>query len=235
VTLASIFTLLGYATGALVLLLGARAGHWERRYTLWLLLAGLAGGMLGAKLAQWLALGWPLGALSAPALRPELGGRTIIGGIIGGWLAVEAVKWRLGLKRSTGDLFALALPAGEAVGRIGCLLYGCCYGVPCTLPWAVYQHGALRHPTQAYSALAALAILSVLLALRNRLWREGDLFRLYLVLYGLSRFAIEFWRFRDQLYAGLSLAQWLCLEFALAGAIALIISARAHPGADRQP
>ncbi len=233
-TLASMFTLLGYATGALVLVLAAGRARWDRRCTLGLLLAGLAGGLLGAKLAQWLALGWPLGAMAAPALRPELGGRTIIGGIIGGWLAVELAKWRMGVKRSTGDLFALALPAGEAVGRIGCLLHGCCYGMPCSLPWAIEQHGALRHPTQAYSALAALTILAVLLWLRGRLWREGDLFRAYLVLYGSGRFAIEFLRFRDQLYAGLSLAQWLSLELALAGGIALYFSARAKSAADRQ-
>jgi phosphatidylglycerol---prolipoprotein diacylglyceryl transferase len=223
-TAGSAFTALGYVTGAVVLWLAARAQRWDSRHTLWLLLAGLIGGTLGGKLTQWLVLGWPFSG-AAQLSQPQLGGRTIIGGIICGWLAVELAKWRLGVRRSTGDLFALALPAGEAVGRIGCLLNGCCYGVPCTMPWAIYQHGAWRHPAQVYSGLAALAILVLLLALRKRLWREGDLFRLYLLLYGLSRFGIEFLRFRDQLYAGLSLAQWFCLELALMGAVALGVSA----------
>lgn len=230
-TAASVFTLLGYVTGALVLLLAARGRQWDRRATLWLLLAGLAGGLVGAKLAQWLVVGWPFGSSAAQMLRPAAGGRTIIGGILGGWLAVELAKWRLGIRRSTGDLFALALPAGEAVGRIGCWLHGCCYGVPASLPWAVYQHGALRHPAQAYSMLVALVIFAVLLALRTRLRREGDLFRLYLLLYGTGRFLVEFVRYRDQLYAGLSLAQWLSLELAAAGGLALLLSSRTKKSA----
>jgi phosphatidylglycerol---prolipoprotein diacylglyceryl transferase len=231
-TAGSVFTVLGYLTGAIVLLLAARAARWDSRHTLWLLIAGLIGGTLGGKLTQWLVLGWPFTG-AAQLAQPELGGRTILGGIVCGWLAVELAKRQLGVRRSTGDLFALALPAGEAVGRIGCLLNGCCYGAPCTWPWAVYQHGAWRHPTQIYSALAALLILALLLALRKRLWREGDLFWLYLLAYGLSRFGIEFLRFRDHLYAGLSLAQWFSLELALMGAIALGVSAIRGTGGPR--
>lgn len=224
-SLGSMFTVLGYAVGALVIWLAGREARWPRGQMLWLLSAGLLGGTLGGKLTQWLALGWPFAPGAAARIAdPLLGGRTIIGGIICGWLAVELTKWRLGVRRSTGDLFALALPAGEAVGRLGCLLNGCCYGAPSALPWAIYQHGAWRHPAQVYSGLAAMALLGVLFWLRGRLWREGDLFRVYLLLYGACRFAIEFTRYRDQLYSGLSLAQWVCLELALLGAVALWLS-----------
>ena len=95
--------------------------------------AGLIGGLLGANLLQLVATGLP--------------GKTIEGGIVGGWLAVVWVKRRFGIERPTGDLFALAIPAGEAIGRIACFVGGCCYGKAANVAWAVQEHGELRHPT----------------------------------------------------------------------------------------
>jgi phosphatidylglycerol:prolipoprotein diacylglycerol transferase len=189
---------------------------------LYVMLLGFAGGILGAKLVQWALLGFPGGA--AAFVDPAGGGRTIIAGIVCGWIAVEIAKRRLGIRRSTGDYFALALPAGEAVGRIGCFLAPCCVGAETTARLAVFQLGAWRHPAQLYAIAIALAILGILLALRGRLPREGDLFRAYLLLYGLGRFSLEFLRQRDELYFGLSLAQWFGIELFIAGGIALIVS-----------
>jgi phosphatidylglycerol:prolipoprotein diacylglycerol transferase len=230
VSLGTVFTDLGYFVGALIFVYFARRdGRLDRRLV-WVMLCGFAAGVFGARLVQWLLLGAP-GGIAAWA-NPAQGGRTIIAGIVSGWIAVEVAKARLGIKRSTGDLFALGLPAGEAVGRIGCWLNGCCYGAACDLPWAIEQHGALRHTAQLYSSAAALLIFGTLLLLRGKMWRDGDLFRGYLLLYGLTRFGIEFLRERDHLFAGLSLAQWFCLELAIAGAIGLTHSwwvARAKP------
>lgn len=218
-TIGTVFTNLGYVVGALVFVYFARRdGRLDRRLV-WVMLCGFAAGVIGARLVQWLLLGAPGGI--AAWTNPAEGGRTIIAGIVCGWIAVEVAKARLGIKRSTGDLFALALPAGEAVGRIGCLLNGCCYGATCSLPWAIEQHGALRHPAQLYSSVVAVLTFITLLTLRGRMWREGDLFRAYLLMYGLARFSIEFLRERDHLFAGLSLAQWFCLELTIAGAIGL--------------
>lgn len=214
-------TLLAYAVGMVVF-------AWEARRRsrvpgmATVLLAGLLGGVVGAKLAEWLLGGGPLFWRHPLAiLDPRMGGRTLIGGVLGGWLAVELAKRRLGIRRSTGDCFALALPAGEAVGRLGCFLNGCCYGVPANMPWAVWQHGAWRHPTQLYASLEALIILGILLALRANLPREGDLFKWYLFLYGWGRFGVEFLRERDLFAGGLSLAQWICLGMILIAVPAL--------------
>jgi len=185
--------------------------------------AGLLGGIIGAKLVRWI-IDWQTFAHQPGAiLDPQLGGRTIIGGIIFGWLAVELAKMLMGIKRSTGDSFALALPAGEAVGRIGCFLNGCCYGIAANVPWAVYQHEAWRHPTQLYSCAVAVSILAILLYLRHKMPHEGDLFRLYLILYGFSRFGLEFLRERTSIHWGLSTAQWICLEIVAAMIVAFII------------
>jgi phosphatidylglycerol:prolipoprotein diacylglycerol transferase len=194
-------------------------------------IAGLAGGVVGAKLTEW-GLGHWAAVSAHPALLfdPRYGGRTIIGGVVCGWIAVEIAKGRLGITRSTGDLFALALPAGEAIGRLGCYFNGCCYGTVSSVPWAILQHGAWRHPSQIYLSLSAGLILCILLFFQQRLPREGDLFRLYLVLFGLSRFCMEFFRERPTTIWGMSLAQGFCLELAVLGAMTLYTSMkRARP------
>jgi phosphatidylglycerol:prolipoprotein diacylglycerol transferase len=224
-TLGSFFTALGYVAGILIFLLEARRRHLATEGMRRIALAGLCGGVLGAKLTEWGLAHWhAFAAHPAALLDPRLGGRTIIGGLLAGWLAVEIAKRRLGIRRSTGDLFALALPAGEAIGRVGCYFNGCCYGTPSHVPWAVYQHGAWRHPTQLYAALIAAALFGTLYALRDRLPHAGDLFRLYLVLYGAGRFGLEFLRERNLAFGGLSLAQWACLEIAVVAALALVVS-----------
>ena len=202
----------------------------------YLALAGFAGGVLGAKLTEWvLAHGAVFAADPGSILNPQLGGRTLIGGVIVGWACVEAAKWRLGIRRSTGDLFALALPAGETVGRLGCFFNGCCYGIPSQVPWAVYQHGAWRHPSQLYASAIALVIFMTLWSMRPRLAREGELFKWYLVLFGIGRFGLEFFRERHLVWGGLSMAQWVCLEMAAGGAIMLATAHARSPLSRQRP
>ncbi len=221
-TIGEFFTLLGYLTGALVLWLEARRRHLATTGLRIVALCGILGGVLGARLTQWIMeSGGTLVANPTAFLDPRNGGKSLVGGLIFGYLSVEIAKRRLGIRRSTGDLWALALPAGEAVGRIGCALNGCCYGTPFEGAGAIFQHGAWRHPSQIYSALAAALIFGVLLRLRDKLPREGDLFRLYLLFYGTSRFAIEFFRERHFVFASLSTVQLLCLETAIVAAITL--------------
>lgn len=228
------FTAAGYLTGIIVFLVVARQRRLATEGMVLIAVAGFAGGILCAKLAEWLLMHWSLAVAHPLAfLDPRNGGRTLVGGILGGWLAVEIAKQRLGIRRSTGDLFALALPAGEAVGRIGCYFNGCCFGIAASVPWAVHQHGAWRHPAQLYAAATAALIFVALLYARCILPREGDLFKLYLALYGVSRFGIEFWRERSIAFSGLSAAQWVCLEMAVMGGIGLAWSwrCRALPNA----
>lgn len=221
------FTALGYAGGAVVFYLEARRRGLATAGVRYVAVAGLAGGIVGAKLTQWLLASWLVFTQHPEAiLDPANGGRTIIGGIVGGWIAVELAKRRIGLCRSTGDLFALALPAGEAVGRIGCFFNSCSVGIVSAVPWAVFQQGAWRHPVQLYTSFIAAGLFLLLLRLRGALPREGDLFRLYLVLFGLSRFGLEFFRERTIFYGGLSMAQWACLEMMVVGCLLLAGSMR---------
>ena len=206
--------------GGLIVVAGAlwqmRRQHLGTEGYRLVLLSAVIGGLIGAWTGNLVALlATDAGELASVAWPQALlfllvPGRTWIGALIGGFLAVEWTKRRLGLERRTGDFFALPLVFGEAVGRWGCLVAGCCYGRVTDASWAIFQHNAWRHPAQIYAGLAALGIAGALLYLRPRLPREGDLFRAYLVLYAGTRFVVEFWRAGDRL-GPLSLAQWACL------------------------
>jgi phosphatidylglycerol:prolipoprotein diacylglycerol transferase len=228
------FTALGFVAGACIFHMAARHRGLATEGMRVVAIAGVIGGTLGAKLTQWVLVnGQFLRDNPEALLNPTLGGRTILGGLLAGWATIEIVKRRMGIRRSTGDLWAQALPAGEAIGRIGCFFNGCCQGVVCSLPWAVYADGAWRHPAQLYSAAAAAVIFAVVMRARDHMTREGDLFRLYLVLFGVSRFALEFARERTIGLGGLSLAQWVSLELALFGAYGLMRAARSLRAARR--
>ena len=135
-------------------------------------------------------------------------GGVFYGGLI---LAVVVALWyirKLGLPLwTTCDVFAPGIALGHVVGRLGCLFAGCCYGKPTTLPWGITftdpfaaanvgtPLGVALHPTQLYEAGAELVILLILLGTeRKGRPYPGRTFWLYMLLYGVSRFAIEFFR-----------------------------------------
>jgi phosphatidylglycerol:prolipoprotein diacylglycerol transferase len=145
---------------------------------------------------------------------------------------------------TTADLFAPGIALGHVIGRFGCLLAGCCYGRPTSMPWAVTftdpvaaanvgtPLGIPLHPTQLYDAGAELLILVVLLA-TERKGRPfpGRTFWLYILLYGISRFIIEFFRGDDRgMILGVSTSQFVSLvAIPLAVAILLRLRNRALP------
>lgn len=209
--LGELVTLTSYLVGIVVFLVAAHRRRVATDGMSTVMMVGVTSGLIGAKLTELVVLGWPVRIPVEAALNPQLGGRALLGGIAFGWLGVEVAKARMGIRSSTGDLFALALPAGEAVGRIGCYLNECCYGIPSHVPWAVWQHGTLRHPTQLYSAIVALGTFGFLIWLWPRTKVESTLFRTYLSIFAVSRFGLEFLRWRDSTVIGLSLVQWVCL------------------------
>ena len=188
---------LGYLTGLAAFVWMARRRRLATSGIMAIMGAGLIGGLVGANLAQWVFGG--------------VAGKTVLGGIAGGYLTVILYKRYLGIRRPTGDLFAVAVSAGEAVGRWGCFFGGCCYGKACSVPWAVFQHGAWRHPTQVYLSGANALILIALWRFDRTRPPENGLFYLQGLLYCGARFAIEFFRETPPPVAGLTLAQWACV------------------------
>lgn len=209
-----LFEALAYALGyGIYKLLRGRAGDALPDDRRWLIIAttalgALAGSRLLGLLEQAPRIGFHWQSLFIP------GGKTIVGGLLGGWLAVELVKPLLGIKTRTGDLFALPLCLGIAVGRIGCFLAGLAddtYGTPTTLPWAVdFGDGIPRHPTQLYEILFLLLLAIVLYVLSKRPHPTGMLFRVFMGSYLLWRLLIDFLK-PQPLVHGLNLIQWSCL------------------------
>jgi phosphatidylglycerol:prolipoprotein diacylglycerol transferase len=127
--------------------------------------AAIAGAALGSKLLFW---------LEDPRLTSHnldnpaylMGGKTIVGALIFGLIAVELMKRYIGVHQSTGDLYAIPLALGIAIGRIGCFLTGLSdntYGTPTNLPWAInFGDGIPRHPTQLYEIAFLLLLIPIL-------------------------------------------------------------------------
>jgi len=168
----------------------ARLGHRRMPGYRWVLVGALLGAAIGAKLGMLLFTDG-LSDLLAAALSADFTGKTVVGGLVGGYVGVEVAKRAVGIRRSTGDGFAIAVPLGQAVGRLGCLLHGCCYGTAWTGPWAIELHGAPRHPTQVYELGLDLLLAGWLWLQRGRALPEGHLFRRYLVGYALIRIVLE--------------------------------------------
>lgn len=172
--------------------------------------AGVVGGILGAKI-PYLVYNFQAILEFYPDIRPILSGRTITGGLIGGTLGVMYIKYRLGIKEKKGNLFAPAIALGFAIGRIGCLLRGCCFGTPTDLFVGIdFGDSINRHPTQLYetSYFTAFFIFSIL---RVRTAAPGQLFNLLINTYFIFRFFEEFIRYNETLYFGLSFYQYISL------------------------
>ena len=220
VVIGSLFNALGYAVGGFLYWHEAKRRKLATSGMSRIVLIGAIAGVLLARLVERLAEGGSL----ASVIDPASGGRTILGGVVGGWIAVEIAKRRMGIRTSTGPMWAVALPAGEAIGRIGCWFNGCCYGKACSLPWAVQQHGEMRHPTQFYLAGSAAIIFTIVWWARDR----TRVFPLYLVLWSISRFVIEFFREPIGHSNGFDSAQVACIGLFALG-IYLFIRPIARP------
>jgi prolipoprotein diacylglyceryltransferase len=185
----------------------------DSRARRWVTTAAIIGGFAGSRLLS--AFEDPL-VLVDHWRQPHLllGGKTIVGGLVGGLIAVESVKRLRGIDVATGDLLALPLVLGIAIGRIGCFLSGIedeSYGVATRLPWGVdFGDGIARHPTQLYEVVL-LAGLGALLALVARTAiPAGDRFKLFMVGYLGFRLLIDFIKPAVRV-GGLSAIQWVCL------------------------
>jgi len=153
-------------------------------------------------------------------------GLAVYGAVIGALLAILIYSWVKKLSFwQFGDIVAPGAILGQAIGRIGCTINGCCYGLPTSLPWAVvYTHpasyaqlGVPIHPTQIYHLLWDLVVFAIIWWLRTRLKPQGSLFLSYLALYAVGDLGIRFVREGDPFLFGMQQAQ-------LIGIIMLVVT-----------
>ncbi len=164
-------------------------------------------------------------------------GRVVLGGVMVGTIAAIYLfrKHRLPLAM-TLDAAGVGVALGLGIGRLGCLLAGCCFGKPTDLPWGIVFTDPIAqrlngtplnvplHPTQLLQMASGLLIFAVLLWLFRRKHADGQIFIAFLGLVGLLRFGIEFLR-GDPRGEGLGLAtsQWIGLAMAVAAAVSWVL------------
>ncbi|MCL5773714.1 MAG: prolipoprotein diacylglyceryl transferase [Firmicutes bacterium] len=212
----AVFVVLGFTTGLLVAAWLAGKEKIPSDTVIELAIFILIGGILGARLV-YVLVKLP-DYLSAPLdiLNLRKGGLSWHGALLGGlFLAYLFAKSRkLSLKKICDILSAPAV-LGLAIGRIGCLLNGCCYGKISTVKWAVDLSAAgvigKRHPTQIYEMILNIAVFLLILFWLPRKKFDGEVFLGMLSLYSAVRFFVEFFREEPLLWFGLTLAQFVSI------------------------
>ncbi len=147
------------------------------------------------------------------------GGLSFHGGFLGIFLAGFWYSRKKAIPiLKLADIFCVPLALGNAFGRMGNFINGELYGVPTTLPWGVVFPGAEtpRHPTQLYEAAYNILIFGILYSQRNKKWQDGKLFGLFMILYAIFRFSVEFIKDLPS-YGPLTMGQWLTIPVFLIG------------------
>ena len=168
-------------------------------------LSGIAGGLIGGRLA-YVFYNWehfvanPREIIGFQGLAQN---GMIIGIIVAALIYMWVTRMRFSMLLSMGDALAVGAPLALAIGRIGCTINGCCYGIPAPdLPWAiVYTHpdslaplGVPTHPTPIYHLLWNLIVFAIVWRFRGKLKPEGSLFFFFLCILAVGDFGIRFLR-----------------------------------------
>jgi prolipoprotein diacylglyceryltransferase len=214
-----VFTVLGLLAGLTLYYADLRRRRMLDVRILLISAAAVIGGGIGARLiTAWEHLPYYLALADAPVTYVIThSGKSIIGGIAGGYLAIVLSKRALGYTRSTGDSYALAIPVGMAIGRVGCFLSELPLGTPTSLPWGISVSpqaaagfvvcpgcGGPMHPSMVYEIAFHLAAAALILRFRKSVPVQGDLLKLYLLGAGVFRFLVEFVRANPEQAFGLS-------------------------------
>ncbi len=211
---------------------------------IWILVGGLVGARIAYVIANW-STEFSEHPLSMFAL--QNGGLIYYGGLIGGILSsfiYVNIKKQPALP--IADVAATSLPIGQAFGRVGCFLNGCCYGKVTELPigveypvnsspWIEQVHHKLidssshctlsMHPVQLYEAFFSIVIFLVLVFILRRQKFSGITASCYLMLYGLLRFVMEFFRGDErQKISNINTAQLISLLIVAGGVVLFLYS-----------
>lgn len=218
-----------------LLYLGQKKGYPLLSWIL-ILVSGALFFIIGTKLLTFRSEEWTV--LLRDGVIPHTASKSAIGGMLFAILGIELSRSWLKIKEFVLDTYVLMVPLGLALQKPGCLLAGCCFGTPTTLPWGVqYSHSTAVHyhhlssnwisstdllsppihPVPLYEIIGYLMIFAALILLAPYLQRRGSRFLLAIAMLALSRFSLEF--FRDpaatqalgQMIGGLKAIQWVLL------------------------
>jgi len=243
------------ALGLVVFLAKRQHIHMEQVVSLcfWAVITGIIGARLFYVTEYWQEMFLDQsGKILSPdkflfnILNVAQGGLVVFGSVLGGILGAVVFMYRNKMPMlRTLDVLATAMPLGMAIGRIGCLLNGCCFGAVTDSTWGIvfpagspaYFHQVFHglvpegaelvlpvHPTQIYSSILALLLCGILLLLRQLRFyqqRSGLVFASFMILYSAGRFMIEFLRTDEDSFLGtyLTISQNICIMSSLVGIV----------------
>lgn len=229
-----VFSLLGLSVGLGIYYVELRRRRWLEPRIVWISLAAILGGTLGARvITAWEHLDFYTALDGVPlSWAIEHSGKSLIGALAGGFVATVLAKRAFGYARSTGDAYVLAIPVATVIGRIGCFLSELPLGTPTDLPWGVTVSAEAAaafarcpgctgpmHPSMLYEIGFNLMAIAVLLRFRDRIPVPGDALKLYLLVAGSFRFLVEFVRGNEPQALGLTGPQWVLIP--LLGVLAI--------------
>jgi phosphatidylglycerol:prolipoprotein diacylglycerol transferase len=166
----------------------------------------IVGAVIGAKLPVIISYG----------LMPELWwtGKSYFGAILGAFLAMNIYKAAAGIKGNTGDRFVVPLCVAAGIGKIGCLVNGCCSGAATEFFIKIKNHaGVYTHPVQIYESIFEFSAALFFVYLHRTKKLEGSHFLLYVIFYMIFRFLIEFIRIEPRVWLGLTAYQLMSIIF----------------------
>lgn len=243
-----VFSVLAIGVGFAIYYAELRRRGWLDATIVWISLAALLGAAVGARLITSWERPDTYAAFTALPLTVaiERSGKSIIGAIAGGYVAILLAKRAFGYRRSTGDAYALAIPIATAIGRIGCFLSELPLGTPTSLPWGISVSPAAAtafpacpgcdlpmHPTMLYEIAFNVAAAFVIWRFRDRVPAPGDTLKLYLLGAGIFRFFVEFLRTSPKQALDLTAPQWVLIP--MLGLLILHFARQRARGAWRIP
>ncbi|MPW26959.1 hypothetical protein GC105_14330 [Alkalibaculum sp. M08DMB] len=193
----TLFVALGIVAGLVYYMRDAEKRQVKGEGVIEIISAALIFGVIGSKI--------PI-ILEGGSFQNILFGKSIVGGLIGGYIGVRLIKKKMKISLKMGNIIAPAVALGMSIGRMGCFFNGCCVG-KVGMFGCNFGDGQLRYPTQLFEVAFHLAAFFILHNQRNRVMKPGILFRYYIFSYFIFRFFIEFIRINPVIWVGLTIYQ----------------------------
>lgn len=176
---------------------------------LWIMVGAMIGALIGSRV---IALLENPSEIANQTWLTFYQNKTVAGGFLGGLFGVEIIKKIIGVKIASGDIYVIPIIVALFIGRIGCFSMGIAeatYGIETTLFSGMnLGDGKLRHPVALYEMIYMVLLFFLFRRIRNVDLINGDRFKLFMVLYFLYRFSVEFIKPYQPLFLHLSSIQW---------------------------
>ncbi len=197
----SLFVAIGIITGLIYYMKDAQKRQVKGEGVIEIISAALIFGVIGSKI--------PI-ILEGGSIENIIFGKSIVGGLIGGYIGVRFIKKKMNITLKMGNIIAPAVALGISFGRIGCFFNGCCVGKVGIFGFN-FGDGQIRYPTQIFEVIFHLCAFIILHNLREQSKKPGILFTYYIFSYFIFRFFIEFIRVNPVIWLGLTIYQILSI------------------------